>query len=65
MQAHCQSTKFPGLGRSCDFSKLPLEEGLEEKATVQGFALSEGGTSLAGRCFQNRNRLTASAESRP
>jgi hypothetical protein len=30
MQAHYQITKFPGLGQSCDFSKLPLEERFEE-----------------------------------
>jgi hypothetical protein len=65
MQAQGQSIKFSGMGRSCDFSKLGLEEGLEEDTLVQGFALSEGGTSLAGRCFQDRNRLSASAESRP
>jgi hypothetical protein len=65
MQAYGQSTKFSGMGRSCDFSKLALEEGFEEEALVQGFALSEGRTSLDGRCFQGGNRLSASAESRP
>jgi len=39
MQAHYQSTKFLRRGRSCDFSKLLLEERLEEGTAVQGFAL--------------------------
>lgn len=39
MQADYQSTKFPGRGRSCDFSELPLEQSFEEGAPVQGFAL--------------------------
>jgi hypothetical protein len=40
---------FFDLVRSRDFSRIALPEGLEEEAPVQGFALLEGGTSLAGR----------------
>src|SRR6266436_2558983 len=39
MQARCQSTKFPGQSRPCDFSKLPPREGLKRGIAVQGFAL--------------------------
>jgi len=39
MQADYQSAKFRGLGQSCDFSKLPLEEETRRRVPVQGFAL--------------------------
>src|ERR1700674_2439125 len=46
MQADYQSTKFRGLGPSCDFSKLPLEEETRSGAPVQGFALLGSWTSV-------------------
>src|SRR3984893_3189574 len=46
MQADYQSTKFRRLGRSCDFSKLPLEEETRSGAPVQGFALLGSWTSV-------------------
>jgi hypothetical protein len=57
--------KISRLGRSCNFSKLRPEEGDEEGAAVQVSALLKGGISLPDAGFHKRNRLSASAKSRP
>jgi len=49
MQAHCQSINLFDFVRPCDFSKLALDERLEEEPLVQPFALLERATSLTRR----------------
>jgi len=52
MQARCQSANFPAIGCARDFSRLRLPAKFKQMGFVQGFALSDGWTSLAGRRYQ-------------
>ena len=52
MQAHCQSTKFPGLGRSCDFNKLKLEGCIEEELLCKALRFRKAGLPLLDAAFR-------------
>ena len=57
MQAHCQSINLFDFVRPCDFSKLALDERLDEEALVQPFALLERAPSLIRRCFRGSDGI--------